>query len=565
MNMRMTFEQMEELLAPTYRVGIYCRLSKDDELRGESASISHQREMMTEYCKKKGWSIEEIYVDDGYSGLNQNRPDLQKLLDDVIKKKINLVITKDYSRLGRNARETEYLREDFFPRHSCRYVAMNDNIDTLYDDEYAPFKAVMNEMYSKDISKKVHTSYESQARKGKFTGCVAPFGYIKDPDIKGHLLIDEETAGFVRQIFAWAKDGKGVSFIKRRLEEQKVPCPTWWNRQRGIRERYTKWELDDPENGKYVWDESVLKDMLINPVYYGAVSSQKKDYKFKLGVLGEKKPEDWIIVEGMHDPLVDQDTFDIVQTKIESRKGPRGDGTVSLFAGLIKCGECGKALTIRKTNAKNPIDIYSCVTYNRHGKNHCTQHRIEFDKLYGICLEEIQGHAQRALDTDEIAENLAEAYEIEQKAQNEVKSRQIAKAKDRLEALDRMVARLYEDLLSEKITESTFDTMMAKTQKEQESLKAQISEFELLAEEKESSCVSAKKWLDLIKEYSDITELDSEMLNRLIKQIVVHEEIDPDGTRNISLEIHYNFRPVDDSIKHSITNNTGEGSSSLVV
>ena len=146
-----------------------------------------------------------------------------------------------------------------------------------------------------------------------------------------------------------------------------------------------------------------------------------------------------------------------------------------------------------------------------------------------------------------------------------MKSRQIAKAKDRLEALDRMVARLYEDLLSEKITESTFDTMMAKTQKEQESLKAQISEFELLAEEEESSCVSAKKWLDLIKEYSDITELDSEMLNRLIKQIVVHEEIDPDGTRNISLEIHYNFRPVDDSIKHSITNNTGEGSSSLVV
>ena len=563
MNMRMTFEQMEELLAPTYKVGIYCRLSKDDELRGESASISHQREMMMEYCKRKGWSIEEIYVDDGYSGLNQNRPDLQKLLDDVIKKKINLVITKDYSRLGRNARETEYLREDFFPRHSCRYVAMNDNIDTLYDDEYAPFKAVMNEMYSKDISKKVHSSYESQARKGKFTGCVAPFGYIKDPDNKGHLLVDAETAGFVKQIFGWAKDGKGVAFIKRRLEEQKVPCPTWWNRQRGIRDHYTKWELEDSENGRYVWDESVLKDMLINPVYYGAISSQKKDYKFKLGVLGEKKPEDWIIVEGMHEPLVDQDTFDIVQTKIESRKGPRGDGTVSLFAGLIKCGECGKALTIRKTNAKHPIDIYACITYNRHGKNHCTQHRVEFDKLYDICLKEIQGYAKKALDTDEVAESIEEAYEIEQKAQNEVKLRQIAKSKDRLNALDRMVSRLYEDLLSEKITESTFDSMMAKTQKEQEDLKAQISEYEVPAEE--DSCVDAKKWLDLIREYSDIKELDAQMLNRLIKQIVVHEDIDPDGTRNISLEIHYNFRPVDDSIKYQIKNNAREEISSLAV
>lgn len=565
MNMRMTFEQMEELLAPTYRVGIYCRLSKDDELRGESASISHQREMMMEYCEKKGWSIEDIYVDDGYSGLNQNRPDLQRLLDDVVKKRINLVITKDYSRLGRNHLETEHLREDFFPRHNCRYIAMNDNIDTLYDDEYAPFKAVMNEMYSKDISKKVHTSYESQARKGKFTGCVAPFGYVKDPNAKGHLIIDEETAGYVRQIFAWAKDGRGVSFIARRLEEQQVPCPTWWNRQRGIRERYTKWELDDSENGKYVWDESVLKDMLINPIYYGAVSSQKKNYKFKLGVLSEKKPEDWIIVEGMHDPIIDKDTFEIVQSKIEERKGPRGDGTYSLFAGLIKCGECGKALTIRKTNTKNPIDIYSCVTYNRHGKNHCTRHKVEFDKLYDICLAEIQGHAKKALDMGEIAENLAEAYEIEQKAQNEVKSRQIVKAKDRLEALDRMVARLYEDLLSEKITESTFETMMAKTQKEQEALKTQIQTFEMCEEEEEKSSVSAKKWLDLIKEYSDITELDSEMLNRLINQIVVHEEIAPDGTRNISLEIHYNFKPVDDSIKHSITNNTGEGSSSLVV
>ena len=166
---------------------------------------------------------------------------------------------------------------------------------------------------------------------------------------------------------------------------------------------------------------------------------------------------------------------------------------------------------------------------------------------------------------DEIAENLAEAYEIEQKAQNEVKSRQIVKAKDRLEALDRMVARLYEDLLSEKITESTFETMMAKTQKEQEALKSQIQTFEMCEEEEEKSSVSAKKWLDLIKEYSDITELDSEMLNRLINQIVVHEEIAPDGTRNISLEIHYNFKPVDDSIKHSITNYTGEASSSLVV
>lgn len=562
MNMKMTFEQMEELLAPTYRVGVYCRLSKDDDERErESASISHQREMMMDFCAKRGWSVEHVYVDDGYSGLNQNRPDLQKLLDDVENKRINLVITKDYSRLGRNHLETEYLREDFFPRHNCRYIAMNDNIDTLYDDEYAPFKAVINEQYSKDISKKVHSSYASQAAKGRFTGNVAPFGYVKDPNEKGHLIIDEETAPYVKQIFEWARDGHGTAFIKRRLEEQKVPCPTWWNRQRGFREHYTKWEIQDPENGKYVWDETVIGDMLINPVYYGAISGQKKNYKFKIGVLSDKKPEDWITVENMHDPIIDQDTFEIVGEKIESRKCTRGDGTYSLFAGLIKCGECGKALTIRKTNAKNPIDIYACVTYNRHGKNHCTQHRVEFDRLYDICLKEIQGLAKQALDAGDIAEDLAAAYDAEQRAQTEVKQRQNIKAKDRLEALDRMVARLYEDLLAEKISESTFESMMAKTQKEQDLLRKQIAEFEETAGNEEES-ESAKKWLDLIKEYSDITELDAETLNRLIKQIVVHEEIDSDGTRNISLEIHYNFKPIDDSVKHQISNTSGEASTS---
>lgn len=566
MNMRMSFEQMEEMMAPSYKVGIYCRLSKDDDIRErESVSISHQRDLMMSYCEKRGWSVEEIYVDDGFSGLNQNRPDLQRLLADVESKKINLVVTKDYSRLGRNHVETERLREDFFPRNDCRYVAINDNIDTLYEDDLAGFKAVINEKYSRDISKKVHSSYQLQAEHGRFTGCVAPFGYIKDPNEKGHLIIDEETSGYVRQIFAWAKDGKGTAYIKRRLEAQQIPCPTWWNRQRGIRDHYTKWELQEPETGKYVWDDSVVKDMLINPVYYGAVAGQKKNYKFKLGVLGEKKPNDWVIIEGMHDPIIDQNTFDIVQQKIESRKGPRGDGTFSLFAGLIKCGECGKALTIRKTNAKNPIDVYACVTYNRHGKNHCTQHRVEFDKLYDICLKEIQELATESLNQDEIAENLANACEIEHRAQSELKKRQMAKAKDRLEALDRMIARLYEDLLAEKINESVFDSMMAKTVKEQETLNAQIEEIESNLADKEKCTSDAKKWLDLIREYSDIKELDAEMLNRLIKQIIVHEDIDPDGTRNISLEIHYNFKPVDDSQKYNLSNYTGEDSTSLVI
>ncbi len=560
--MNMSYEQMEELFAPNYRVGLYLRLSKDDDIRErESSSISHQREMLTSYCEKKGWSIEKEYVDDGFSGLNMRRPSLQRLLKDVEDGKINLVITKDYSRLGRDRLEVERLREDFFPRNDCRYIAVNDNIDTIKDDDYAPFKAIFNEHYSKDIAKKVHTAYLSQARKGRFTGCVAPFGYKKDPEDNTHLVIDEETAPYVRDIFDMAMDGHGVGYIKRRLEQNKVPCPTWWNRERGIRNHYTKYELDDPENGKYVWDDTVLTDMLINPVYYGAVSSQKKRYKFKLGVLGEKAPEDWIVVENMHEPIVDQDTFDVVQEKIKSRKCSRGDGSTSLFAGLIKCGECGKALTIRKTNAKNPIDIYSCKTYNHHGKNHCTQHRVEYDTLYDIVLNEIRDIAQKTLDADEVAEDIQKSCEADRLAERESIQRQLLKSRDRLDMLERLVSKLYDDLLSEKITEKNFDTMMARTTKEQNELATKIEEYEKYLADNEAYNSSYNKWVEFVGDYVDIKELDADTLNQLVKKIVVHEDIEDDGTRNISVEIHYNFKPVNEPQKHYL-NNDAEGETS---
>ena len=551
----MSNEQMEELLAPTYRVGVYCRLSKeDDDIReGESQSISHQREIIEGFCKKKGWRVEDVYTDDGYSGTTSNRPDLQRLLKDIEDKRINVVVTKDYSRLGRDNLFTENLREIWFPKHNCRYVAINDNIDTMYEDEYAPFKAVINSQYSKDISKKVHSSYMNQAEKGRYTGVVPPFGYLKDPEDTYHLVIDEETAPYVKQIFDWALDGHGTAYIKRRLEANKVPCPTWWNRKRGFRNHFTKWEIQDPENGKYVWDDSVIGDMLINPVYYGAVASQKKNYKFKVGVINEKKPEEWIVVENTHEPLVDQDSFDIIQQKIESRKCSRGDGTYSLFAGLIKCGECGKALTIRKTTAKYPQDIYACVTYNRHGKNHCTQHRVEFDALYNIVFDEIKSLAKQTVDAEEVARSLADAYEQEREEQKELLERNIAKAKSRIETLDRMTSKLYEDLLSGKISESIFGSMIEKTKSETEDLEKQIAADEKRLSTNDSESGNARKWIDLIKDYADITELDADTLNRLVKQIVVHEEITEGGDRNISMEIHYNFRPTDESKTYNLS------------
>ena len=533
-------------LAGSVRAAIYCRLSKDDDLDGESASIANQRDMLEKYCEKQGWEVVAVYQDDGYTGLNMERPDLKRMLKAIERRQINLVITKDLSRLGRNYLQTGQLIEDFFPRNGVRYIAMNDGIDTMRENnDIAPFKNILNEMYSKDISKKVHSSYLLKAQKGHFTGCVAPFGYRKDPEDKNHLLIDGETAPIVRLIFTWALEGHGPNYIRRRLEEAKIPCPTWWNRQRGIRNVRTKWEKQDPENGKYIWDFSVIKDILMNPVYTGAMASQKKEYRFKIGTIGEKKPEDWIVVEGTHEPLVDQKSFAIVQDKLKSRQRPGASGEISLFAGLIKCGECGKALTIRMTNDKHPRQIYSCKTYNAYGKHHCSQHRIEYDTLYSLVLNKIRECAAAALmDGEAVADRLTDTCQTEQQGQREALERSLTKDEERIDVLDKMVLRLYEDMVAGRISEANFNLLLANTQKEQAELRARVQDGRKRLADEIQLAVDARQWVESIQEYRDITELDAATLNRLIKEIVVHESIDSDKTRHISIEIHFNLKPI---------------------
>ena len=529
-----TFEYagMDTLLAGSFRAAIYCRLSKDDDLDGTSASIENQRDMLEKFCEKQGWEVMAVYQDDGFTGLNMERPDLKRMLKAIERKQINLVITKDLSRLGRNYLQTGQLIEDFFPRNGVRYIAMNDGIDTMRDNnDIAPFKNILNEMYSKDISKKVHSSYVLKAQKGQFTGCLAPFGYKKDPEDRNRLLVDEETAPVVRQIFGYALDGHGPNYIRRRLEEGKHPCPTWWNRKRGHRNIRTKWEKKDPENGRYVWDFSVIKEILMNPVYTGAIASQKTEYRFKIGTIRDKK--------------VDKKSFAIVQEKLKSRQRPGKSGEINLFAGLIKCGECGKALTIRTTHEKFPKRIFSCKTYNAYGKQHCTQHRVEFDTLYALVLNKIRECAAAALtDSEAVADQLTNTCEAQQKGQREAMERTLAKDGERIDVLEKMVLRLYEDMVAGRITEENFNLLLEKTQKEQAELKAKVEEGRKRLADEIRLAVDARQWVESIQEYRDITELDAPTLNRLIKEIVVHETIDSDKTRHISIEIHFNLKPI---------------------
>ena len=251
------------------------------------------------------------------------------------------------------------------------------------------------------------------------------------------------------------------------------------------------------------------------------------------------------MVEGTHEPLVDKKSFAIVQEKLKSRQRLGQSGEINLFAGLIKCGECGKSLTNRTTHEKFPKWIFSCKTYNAYGKQHCTQHRIEFDTLYSLTLNKIRECAIAALtDSEAVADRLTNTCEAEQKGQREAMERTLAKDGERIEVLEKMVLRLYEDMVAGRITEENFNLLLEKTQKEQAELKAKVEEGRKRLADEIRLAVDARQWVESIQEYRDITELDASTLNRLIKEIVVHETIDSDKTRHISIEIHFNLKPI---------------------
>ena len=524
------------------QAAIYCRLSKDDEQKGESTSIQNQRDMLEHYVKEKGWNIFDVYVDDGYTGLNTNRPSFQRMIKDVEDKKIDIVITKDLSRLGRNYLQTGYYTETFFPKNGVRYIAVNDGVDTLQDNnEIVPFKNVLNEFYSRDVSKKMKSAYVTRARQGKFTGCLAPFGYMKDKE-DGHLLvIDEETAPIVQKIFEFALSGYGVQAIRRKLYDLKIPTPTWWNRKKGLRNVTTKLE-QTVEGGEFWWDCTTIREIIQSPVYLGHTASQKTNHQFKVGWLSDKPMEEWIIVEDTHEPIIDQDTYDLANEKMKSRKRPFKTGEESIFAGLVKCPDCGKALNLGRNKSKNKEKLLTCNTYRRYGKALCTQHRIYFDTLYQIVLKDIQKNAEIALkDEQAIIRALEKGEEQEDNEEQILIAKKIEEDSKRVAELGAKVEKLYDDWIDKKISENNFQRILEKTQREQDIITERIKELTSKLSVEEPMEINVYKWIELIKKHKNIKKLDKETLNELISKIYVHEKEIVDGEITQIIEIHYNF------------------------
>lgn len=532
-----------------YNTALYCRLSKDDGLEQDSSSIQTQKEMLTRYCRENGFIISGIYVDDGWSGTNTNRPEFQRMLSDIENGKINCVITKDLSRLGRNYLDTGAYTEVYFPEHGVRYIAVTDGVDTLHAStmDITPFRNLLNDMYAKDVSKKVKSAILTRQKQGKFVGMKAPYGYKKDPNDKNHLVIDERYAPIVRQIFDMAQSGMGVVAISKTLCEKKIPRPVYAAAE--VVSGYDRYMED--ESRMYDWRHEVVRNILRNPVYAGHIRGQHRPkVSIKSGKRVNNGSAGLFIIENCHEPIVPPDEWELVQRLITSRRKVLADNEVSydnIFSGLVKCADCGYSMTThvdRRIQRDNIIDKtkYMCNTYRAKGTPFCSGHYINARDLYETVLADIKRIARLAMDSDDkFIDFIISNHRKNETTKTAQSEKDLKKYSRRLAELDDIFAKLYEDRVSGSVTERNYATLSAKYEQEQIELEEKIAFLSAEVKESKAANQNAETFAEMIKEYADITELSAAMLNTLIDKILIHETEVVDGEPVQRIEIYYKF------------------------
>ncbi len=531
-----------------YRVAVYCRISKEDGSGEESVSIGTQKDMLTQYVNSNGWVVAGYYVDDGYSGLNFNRPEFQRMISDIGEGKINCVITKDLSRLGRNYLDCGVYLEIFFPENNVRYIALNDNVDTINNNtiDFTPFKNILNEMYSKDISRKVKTAKRALLQQGKFLGVSAPYGYLKDIRDKNHLVIDESTAPIVKQIFDLSKQGFGISMIRQHLTKEMIVRPGVDALKKGGGYEHYFTERDE---WRITWSNNSVRSILRNPVYAGHLVG----YKRPIPSMKSKRrltatPEDWVIVKNTHEAIISQQDFDLVQKLITSRRRDKNKyGYNNIFAGIIKCEDCGHAMRATSANRRKRPEIIDCVQYNCNhytsfGKEYCTKHTIEARDLYEVVLNDINMHAKAALDNDSmLLSTIIQRLSGQQKSVIKAMDGELKKLKKRKDKVNYLFTALYEDKVFEKIDANNYEIMSIKYLQEQKDIEKRISDITEEVEKDREYKAGANEFIKLIQEYAGIKELTAPIVNSLIEKITVGEAKEVDGEIIQRVRIYYKF------------------------
>jgi len=525
-----------------YDVGIYCRLSRDDNNGSlESMSIANQRQFLVDYVTEKGWTLRECYIDDGYTGTNFDRPDFKRMLQDAEGGKINCIITKDLSRLGRNYVEAGYYTEEYFIEHNIRFIAVNDGIDTMNENnDIAAFHHVLNEFYPKQVSKKVRQVKKKSAELGKFMGSQAPYGYIKSPEDKHILIIDEDAAIIVRRLFNEFAGGNSARMIADELNSEGVSSPRVYHYEK-------EGKLHALKKQTSVWGSATILQILKNQVYIGnMVQGKRQVLSFKTKKRRNVSPEDWIAVENTHTPIIERSIWDRVQEKLGQRnkkiRRTKKD-TIGLFSGIVYCADCGMPLAyMRKKLKDREKGVYRCSRYNNNGREACSSHYIDEEAIGAFVLNDIKNYAQLAKNQrEELAEKLYRALKKTNSSEVGTLSTKVKGIEKRLSEINDRIKSLYEDKCLGKIPEDVALSLMQNFTVEKNDLETKLPVLKEKLINMNETVGNINEWLDMISAYENITELDREIVCGLVDSVTVFEKDRSATPVTQEVKIEYRF------------------------
>ncbi|WP_276882279.1 recombinase family protein [Anaerococcus tetradius] len=520
---------------------LYERLSRDDELQGESNSIINQKKILEEYASKNNLSNIIHFTDDGISGTQFDRPGFMAMMNGVNTGNIGCIIVKDMSRLGRDYLKVGQCME-ILRQKGVRLIAINDNVDSFYrEDDFTPFRNIMNEWYARDTSRKIQSTFKSKGESGKHTASTPPYGYIKDEKDKNKWIVDEKAAEIVRRIFNLTMQGNGPYRIAKILESEKVDIPAYHQQKLGYG-LYQSKNFEHP----YRWCSSTIASILKKQEYLGHTVNFKTRKHFKDKKSKYVSEDNWLIFENTHEPIIDQETFDNVQRiRGNVKRYPDGWGEYHPLTGLMYCADCGSKMYVHRTSNYKNIPYYTCSAYT---KTPCgtlcpSAHRIKAEAVLNLIRETLKD-IKKYLDEDNEAfiRSIQNEMEEKEKIEIEKKRTRLIDSKGRLQELERLMCRIYEDMILNKIPNSRYEILNNQYETEQVTLSKEIKDLEQQVSRYEKETDRAKKFISLISRYENFDELTTTMINEFVEKIVVHER-DRKGsqTSKQKIEIYFNF------------------------
>lgn len=515
---------------------LYCRLSQDDMLDGESNSITNQKAILQKFAEDNGLPNPTFYVDDGVSGTTWEREGFKAMMSDIEDGKVGIVITKDLSRLGRDYLKTGELIEMVFPDYDVRYIAVNDNVDTAKsENELLAFKNIFNDWYARDCSKKIRAVFRAKGQSGKHL-CPPVYGYKKSDTDKNLWIIDEPAAEVVRKIFKLCIDGYGPVQIARILTEQGIPTPTAYALSQG--------RDNGRHNAKtYRWGANTITHILERLEYCGYTvnfRTQMKSYKVHKIVYNPQ--DEWQIFENTQEPIITQETFDLVQELRKHKRRPQKMQTVNPFAGMVYCADCGEKMYLsRRKNERPEQEHMRCSTYAKE-QDKCTVHYIRTCVLNKIVLGELNKLLATVRENEDEFIQTAMSSSVQRKSSELTKAKKTLKqAEKRIAELDKLFTRLYEDNVLGRLSDERFTMMSAGYEDEQKQLKATVAELTAYIDTAEQKSSDVTAFLKVVHRYEHIETLTPEIMHELVDKIIVHEADKSSGKRIQDIVIHYRF------------------------